>query len=85
GSPMAIELVFRAGTDSSIDPASFRVYYGAFKIDITQRLLKNVNVGANGIYVDRAEIPAGSHRLLLQISDTRQRTVTRDLRFVVQQ
>lgn len=83
-SPMAIELNFRAAADASIDPNTFRVYYGTLKLDVTQRLLKNVAVRVDGLHVDRAEIPAGSHWLVMQVSDTRQRTATQDLRFVVQ-
>jgi hypothetical protein len=64
--PVAIELVFRVGLDASIDADSFRVYYGALKLDVTQRLMKNVKVQANGLNVDHVEIPAGSHRLVLQ-------------------
>lgn len=82
-SPLAIELSFRAAADAAIDVASFRVFYGAFQLDVTQRLLKSVAVRPEGLRVEQAAIPAGSHRLLLQIADTRQRVATRELRFSV--
>lgn len=82
-SPLAIELAFRAAADAAIDVASFRIFYGTFSIDVTQRLLKSVAVKPEGLRVERAAIPAGSHRLVLQIADMLGRTSTRELRFSV--
>jgi len=82
-SPLAIELGFRAAADAAVDVASFRVFYGAFSLDVTQRLLKSVSVRPDGLRVEQAAIPSGSHRLVLQIADTRQRVATRELRFGV--
>lgn len=81
--PMRIELAFVPAQDASIVPASFRAYYGAFKLDITDRLLKEVGVSAQGLTVERAAIPPGSHRLVLQVADSLGRVGTRDLRFTV--
>ncbi len=82
-SPLPIELAFRAAAGARIDPASLKVYYGAFRIDITSRLLGHVAVGPEGLKLERAEIPSGSHRLVLQISDDQGRQGTRELRFSV--
>lgn len=82
-SPVPIELVFRPASGTAIDVASFRVFYGAFKLDVTQRLLKSVSVRPDGLRVDQAAIPAGSHRLVLQVADTQGRTGTRELRFTI--
>lgn len=82
-SPLPIELVFRPASGAVIDVASFRVFYGAFKIDVTQRLLKSVAVRPDGLRVDQAAIPAGSHRLVVQVADTQGRTGTKELRFSV--
>ena len=82
-SPLAIELRFRAAADARIDPASFRVFYGAFKLDITDRLLKAVQVTPLGLRIEQAAIPAGSHRLVVQVADDRARISTKDLRFSV--
>lgn len=82
-SPLPIALRFRAAADAAIDPASFRVFYGAFGLDITSRLLAAVAVSAEGLQVERAAIPPGSHRLVLQVADTQGRTGTRELRFRV--
>lgn len=83
-SPLPIELAFRAGADATIDVTSFRVFYGAFQLDVTQRLLKSVAVRPDGLRVEEAAVPSGNHRLVLQIADTRQRVATRELRFAVQ-
>jgi hypothetical protein len=82
-SPLPIELTFRAPADAAIDPASFRVFYGTFGLDVTQRLLKAVVVRPDGLRVEQAAIPPGSHRLVLQIADVQQRVSTRELRFTV--
>jgi hypothetical protein len=82
-SPLPIALRFRAAADSTIAPQSFRVFYGAFGLDITSRLLAAVAVSAEGLQVERAAIPPGSHRLVLQVADTQGRTGTRELRFRV--
>lgn len=82
-SPVPIELVFRPASGAAIDVASFRVFYGAFKLDVTQRLLKSVAVRPDGLRVDQAAIPAGSHRLVLQVTDNQGRTGTRELRFTI--
>jgi hypothetical protein len=82
--PVPIELAFRAGADAKVDPSSFKVLYGALKFDVTERLLKAVKVEPAGLRVEQVQIPAGSHRLLLQIADTQGRVGTRELRFTVE-
>lgn len=82
-SPLPIELRFRSSADAAIDVSTFRVFYGAFQLDVTQRLLKSVVVRADGLRVEQAAIPPGSHRLVLQIADDQQRQATRELRFTV--
>lgn len=82
-SPLPIELAFRPAADAAIDVDSFRIFYGALQLDITRRLLKTVTVRPDGLKVERAAIPTGSHRLVLQIADDRRRQATRELRFTV--
>jgi len=83
-SPMAILVKFQAAGGAEILPTSFRARYGAFRIDITDRLLKAAKVTKEGIHVERAELPTGSHRLFLTIEDNAQRTAEREVRFTVQ-
>ncbi|MEK8045630.1 hypothetical protein [Ideonella margarita] len=82
-SPVPIELRFKPAADAAIDVASFRVLYGAFRIDVTQRLLKSVVVRPDGLKVEQAAIPSGSHRLVVQVTDTLGRQGSRELNFSV--
>ena len=84
GNPIRIDLAFTPAADAEIDPASFRIQYGALRIDLTDRLLARVPVQKSGLQVDQVVIPAGNHRLLLRIADTRARVGEAELRFSVQ-
>ena len=82
--PFAIAVQFRGQADSPIDPTSFKVLYGAFKIDITARITKFVKVTTEGFNLENAQIPVGKHRLTLQVQDEKQRVAERELRFEVE-
>lgn len=82
--PFAIAVNFRSQADSAIDPRTFKVMYGALKIDITQRLTAFVKVTKDGFNLDSANIPAGRHRLTLQVMDEKQRLAERELRLEVE-
>ena len=73
-SPFAIRVGFRANDGAETVPGTFKVFYGRLKLDITDRVLQKVRVGKDGVAIEEADIPAGSHRLLLQIRDSRGRT-----------
>jgi hypothetical protein len=47
--------------------------YGFLKLDITDRVVQNTKVTKEGLSVDQANIPAGSHKLVLQIRDSKNR------------
>jgi hypothetical protein len=82
-SPVAIEVRFKPVAGKSIDPASFKLYYGAFKIDATDRLLKNAKVTPNGFSIDKVEIPAGSHRLVMIVADDTGAAGIKEIKFSV--
>ena len=82
-SPFAIAVQFRA-QDAPIVPSSFKVLYGALKVDITERITKFVKVDANGFSFDNARIPPGKHKLTLVVQDEKQRTAERELRLEVE-
>jgi hypothetical protein len=84
GSPMVIEVRFKPAAGKKIDPASFKLYYGAFKLDVTQRLLKSAKVTADGFSISNVEIPAGEHRLVLRVSDDTGASGIRELRVKVE-
>jgi hypothetical protein len=68
--PLDIRLRFVPSPGARIDPASFRAYYGLFRLDITQRILQNARLTDAGLIASGAKIPAGSHRIQVQIADT---------------
>jgi hypothetical protein len=82
--PFAIAVQFHGQPDAAIVPGSFRVLYGALKIDITSRITQYVTVTEQGFTLENAKIPVGKHRLTLQVQDARQRVGERELRFEVQ-
>jgi len=57
--------------------------YGAFKIDITQRLLGVAKVTKEGIQVTDASLPSGKHQLLLSLTDTLGRESQQVISFIV--
>jgi hypothetical protein len=82
-SPVSIELSFR--TDGApIDMKSFAAHYGSLRLDITDRIMERAKRTDSGIKIDNAEIPKGTHRLFLAISDVKGRRTDRELRLQVQ-
>ena len=84
GSPMTIEVKFRAIDGKKIDPSSFKLFYGAFKLDVTERLLKAAKITASGFSIDNVEIPQGEHRLVLRVSDDAGASGIKELRVKVE-
>jgi len=82
--PFAISVHFISQPDAVIDPATFKVMYGVFKMDITSRITKLVQVTKDGFALDNAQIPAGKHRLTLRVLDDKQRVAERELRVEVE-
>ena len=82
--PFAITVQFRPQPDAPIDPATFKVMYGAFRVDITARITKFVKVTPDGFSLENAQIPVGKHRLTLLVLDEKQRAAERELRFEVE-
>ncbi|MGE5467098.1 MAG: hypothetical protein ACM3Y9_06710 [Ignavibacteria bacterium] len=82
--PFPIRVSFKPKEGAAVKPETFRALYGFMKIDITERLTGRAKVGAEGIHVESANIPAGSHRLFLRVSDDRDREAETEIRFTVQ-
>jgi hypothetical protein len=82
--PFAITVLFKGQSDAAIDPATFKVMYGAMKFDITNRITKFVKVTPTGFSLENAQIPVGKHRLTLQVQDEKQRVAERELRVEVE-
>ena len=82
--PFAIAVQFKGQRDSPIDPATFKLMYGALKVDITSRVTQFVTVTKDGFSLDNARVPPGRHRLTLQVLDEKQRVAERELRIEVE-
>lgn len=75
--PFPVEVAFTPGeSGAAVDPASFKlVYKRGWGIDLTSRVKGFVT--AEGIRVEEAELPPGTHRLELSIADiARNRSAT---------
>lgn len=83
-SPTRIQLKFEPTAPARIRPESFKVRYGAFRLDITSRIMATSQVTPEGIDVAEAALPKGSHRLFVEIQDSQGRTSERQLQFVVE-
>lgn len=81
--PLRIEVAFTPTPGTRIVPASFRVLYGLLKIDLTERLRSHATITEQGVVVDRANVPDGQHRLILQVADDKGNTAEQELRIRV--
>jgi len=81
--PVTIRLRFRAQGGASIDVTSFHATYGWLAIDITRRIIEHAQVNASGLVAANAEIPAGHHKVTLQIADNMRRVASRTFEFTV--
>ena len=81
--PVRIEVAFKPAPGARIVPSTFRVLYGLLKIDLTDRLRRNASVTESGVVVENAQMPAGQHRLILQVGDDKGNTTEQELRIRV--
>jgi hypothetical protein len=82
--PTKIEVRFMGNAPAEPKPETFKALYGAFRIDITQRLLGVAKVTKDGISVSDAALPSGKHQLLLTLTDTLGREAQHVVSFTVQ-
>ena len=82
--PTSIDIRFVGNPPSEPKPDTFRVLYGAFRIDITQRLLGVAKVSKDGIKVKDAVLPKGRHQLSLMITDSMGRQNQQAVAFTVE-
>jgi hypothetical protein len=82
-SPTQIQLKFLPKTPATTKPETFRILYGTFQIDITDRLLKVATVTPQGINVPEAKLPSGRHKLVLNVQDSDGRVGSRLIEFEI--
>jgi hypothetical protein len=82
--PISIRLRFRPAAPAVIRPETFRVYYGAFAIDITRRITESARVTPEGLQVSGATLPKGLHSLQVELEDSLGRHGRQQFEFVVE-
>lgn len=82
--PFLMEITFITKDGNSLDINTFRAFYGAFKIDITQRLLKQAIRTAKGLKLHNVNVPSGTHNITLTVKDKNMYTVEKQFKFRVE-
>ena len=82
--PFRMEIDFKTQAGAQLDFSSFKAYYGAFKVDITDRLLKEATRTTSGLRLSNVNVPSGSHKVVLRIKDDQNRMGERELYFKVE-
>ena len=81
--PFKMEVIFKPQEGASLDFKSFQALYGALKMDITERLLKEAVKTPNGLRLANVTVPSGKHRILLRIKDSQNRVAEKEIQFRV--
>jgi len=83
--PVDIDVEFTPSQGSTVDVSSLKILYGFLKLDITQRILKapGVQVSTSGLKASGAQLPSGSHKLLIEIADNLGRVGRQPVEFTV--
>ena len=82
--PFKMEVLFKPQNGSTIDFSSFKAFYGAFKLDITERLLKEAVKTSSGLRLANVNIPTGRHKLYISIKDNLGHTTAKEIAFRVE-
>lgn len=83
--PVDIDVRFKPAEGATVNVSSLKIKYGFLGLDITQRILQapGVQVSADGLRASGAQLPSGSHKLLIEIADNYGRTGRQPLEFTV--
>jgi len=82
--PVGIDLRLLTLGAAKINWDSLKILYGAFKLDITERVRKEAKVLPDGIQIASANLPSGSHKLVIQVANTEGKQAEREVRFTVE-
>jgi hypothetical protein len=85
--PVDIDVRFKPAQGATVNIGSLKIMYGFLKLDITQRILTapGVKVSADGLTANGAKLPAGSHKLLIEVADNYGRTARQPVEFTVKE
>jgi hypothetical protein len=82
--PVDITVRFEPGPGSRIVLDSLHIRYGIIGLDVTDRIRQAARVTEQGIEASGASLPAGSHSMSIEISDSAGRTTRQAFRFRVE-
>ena len=82
--PFKMEVLFKPQQGATLDFTSFKALYGALKLDITDRLLKEATKTPTGIRLANVDVPSGRHKLLLSIKDNQGHISAKEIIFRVE-
>lgn len=83
-SPLSLDIQFKPKGSATIamDTLSVKYKRGFLSLDVTNRLLKNAEVSADGIIAEMATVPAGKHLFTVALEDSLGRRSVSSLEFV---
>jgi hypothetical protein len=83
--PVDIEVRFTPAAGATVNVSSLKILYGFLKLDVTQRIVKapGVEVSAAGLKASGAQLPKGSHKLLIEVADNLGRMGQQSVDFTV--
>lgn len=81
--PIDIDIRFIPEAGTQVDPDSLKILYGWMGIDITDRIRPKATITARGIVANGAELPAGSHTLTIEVTDSKRRVGRAELNFSI--
>jgi hypothetical protein len=82
--PFKMEVFFKPQNGALLDFSTFKAYYGTFKLDITDRLMKQAVKTASSIRLSNVDIPSGRHKIFISIKDNLGHTAAKEIAFKVE-
>jgi len=84
--PVDIDVRFAAAQGATVNISTLKILYGFLKLDVTQRIVQapGVQLSAEGLKANGAQLPRGSHKLLIEIADNLGRIGRQPVEFTVQ-
>ena len=82
--PFKMEVFFKPQNGALLDFSTFKAYYGTFKLDITDRLMKQAVKTATSIRLSNVDIPSGRQIIFISIKDNLGHTDAREIAFKVE-
>jgi hypothetical protein len=80
--PFPLKVKFMARNNVAIDPASVKLtYLKASPVDLTERIKPHLS--ADGISMNAAEVPPGTHVIRIEVKDTNGRASTGTIKLTV--